>query len=481
MNAASPAPSLDKGSKCPTAVYDLIGPDGEWKGQLSKIPLVPVNHSGTCARLYYRDWDSGYRIRCETETSYLTPPIHAGQRRTKRLADRGKRKIDDSCEYVWKKRGGYSTFLTLTLDAASRARMQDCKPEGPYCSVAWTKKGTPKHNKNVIELGGPETNPLRGTTLQQEVSRFFDSTSKMYQRGWTVPYKIGREKKTRAGNAYITVKWGPFRIEAPKDVVILDIGPGFSRKLDYLWVAENPLNAKNERNPHVHVLLRWRVPRSVFQHWARRLEGIWGQGFAHLEPIKNPKAAGCYMAKAAKYLTKGTAESSDQGPIRGNRYAISKSARAPGWVAVSSWNWGNMAELIWRVRESLRPKIEILRNVRDDAKNQLKELPKSAKHKRRAARAQLNKAREQLANMPAWVGRFQIVFRDFELLDRFLIWATDQGWEHRPRPESLWVHQWRRGRRGARVKRELAKWTYSEENWQHLRKFYSQNEALIPA
>ncbi|PSU70378.1 rolling circle replication-associated protein [Photobacterium phosphoreum] len=60
--------------------------------------------------------------------------------------------------------------------------------------------------------------------------------------------------------------------------------------LDYCWVAEMPANEDGEPNPHVHILLRWLVPKTHFFAWVGRLERIWGNGFAKIERIKHAKA-----------------------------------------------------------------------------------------------------------------------------------------------------------------------------------------------
>lgn len=91
--------------------------------------------------------------------------------------------------------------------------------------------------------------------------------------------------------------------------------------LAYLWVAENP-NRKDDNgeplpicdedgvynegatNPHIHIMMAWRVERKHFRHWAARLEKLWGHGTNHLEKIKDPQKAGSYVAKAAGYLCK---------------------------------------------------------------------------------------------------------------------------------------------------------------------------------
>ena len=89
-------------------------------------------------------------------------------------------------------------------------------------------------------------------------------------------------------------------------------------------------------------------------------------------------------------LTRGTflpsrvdqGRQSDQGPVRGNRYGIAQSARAPGWIAVIAHGWGNMAVLIREAREEVETRLLVLRDVRNLMKQRLQELPKHAKEER---------------------------------------------------------------------------------------------------
>lgn len=104
-------------------------------------------------------------------------------------------------------------------------------------------------------------------TIQREVSRLMDGLNKMYRRGWN----------TETGEKV----------------------PAETGQIPYCWVVEIPQNDNGEDNPHVHILMKWRVPYRQFKCWANRIEKIWGHGFAHLEKIKDPECAGAYMAKAA--------------------------------------------------------------------------------------------------------------------------------------------------------------------------------------
>lgn len=89
----------------------------------------------------------------------------------------------------------------------------------------------------------------------------------------------------------------------------------------YIWVAENPA----EVNPHVHMPTNHTVPRSEFQKFTKWFESLWGHGFAHVERIRKPEAAGLYILKAVGYSAKGS--DGGQGLIYGNRYGISQNIR----------------------------------------------------------------------------------------------------------------------------------------------------------
>ncbi|HHF3091087.1 TPA: hypothetical protein ACPJ1J_004892, partial [Vibrio alginolyticus] len=104
--------------------------------------------------------------------------------------------------------------------------------------------------------------------------------------------------------------------------------------------------------------------------WAKRLEKIWGHGFAKLERIKKPKAAGSYIIKAVGYAAKG--ENADQGLIKGNRYNIAKCSRAPAWETLASFEAGNMTAIIKELgykleqwKKPIKRQIRKLRNAKE--------------------------------------------------------------------------------------------------------------------
>lgn len=232
------------------------------------------------------------------------------------------------------------------------------------------------------------------TTIGKEVSRFFDAAQKVYQRGFMPAFEHAELEKETHGQTFkpCTDKvngalpmFCPEKV-APKnnagelmpidsvekynelpnynhrkhhDSAYLEEGYNFGLQevaapLDYAWVAEMPENEHGEKNPHVHVLMRWNVEYKYFHAWAQRLEKIWGHGFANLERIKNKNAASNYLLKAVGYLTKGTA--SEQGDILGNRYGISQSARAPSWDCIGEFYADNFIAILGELREKLSRK-----------------------------------------------------------------------------------------------------------------------------
>lgn len=453
----APPPSLVKGSKCPTRgtgaawVADGVTTPTSWnvapcdneaaerrkarffvkpyradpnrehiatRTTLEPVrPREDIRGAGTLARLSHRPWSGEYRICCECSAPYQQPPAHSGKRVTTKLSARGKRTIADSCAYVLKERGGYDVFLTLTLTPEARARVE------------------------------------KGESIQKQVSRLFDSLQKMYGRGFVPGDFEIKDRKTGK------------RERRPNTEGIKV--PGHSDALDYLWVIENPTNDQGERNPHIHVLLRWRVPRTQFRAWAERIENLWGQGFAKLEKLRAAEAAGHYMAKAAGYLTKGRGEN-DQGPVRGNRYGVSKSARAPGWVSQHTWAWGIMGNLIRDAREALHRKRAPLVRERDTLRTTLKGIPRHRKRLRRSIALRLKETRCQLEEIGAYTSRLMIVISDRGRLHKFYDWARTKGWQPDQRPDGLWLATWKRQRYLRTKEEELHRRGMCDWNWRNL-------------
>lgn len=265
------------------------------------------------------------------------------------------------------------------------------------------------------------------TTIQREVTRTMDGLSKMYSRGW--------------------------RLESCEEV------PGHAKSLGYCWVVEVPKNTEGEDNPHVHMLLDWSVPFGQFKEWAARIEKIWNNGFFHLEKIDDPLCAGAYMAKAAGYISKANG-ADDQGRVRGNRYAISKRARAPEWETLGTFELGVMGHLIREVYDSIthrharlfadRKRLNDQRDaIRVRAKKQQAEHPKNryplwAKHARDRIGQALMQVREKINSLPVRASKYQLVIKSTGHFWNFIHWAKSKGWGFEDRPDSHWFAEFKR-------------------------------------
>ncbi|MCW3173759.1 hypothetical protein [Shewanella subflava] len=303
-----------------------------WEVDAETGELIAFDTNKTAvANLSFRAWSDEYRIRVASDASpSKAPPQQSGDRVTKFLTTKAAKNILDSGAYVSAVRGGYTTFLTLTFSGKARRRI----------------------------INGE-------STIGAECSRFFDAMQKMYQRGW-IAEKVILPKSELKTDMFT----GDFDCIANDEETI----PPSGEPLDYLWVAEAPAKEKIIKsktnqfgqtfdcidarpNPHCHVLLRWQVEPHLFRAWAKRIESIWGQGFAKLERIKNADAASGYMLKALGYLLKGEeSEQSSQGTIKGNRYNISKPARALPWEHIASFHAEHMASIIGEVKAKLERK-----------------------------------------------------------------------------------------------------------------------------
>jgi len=419
---------LVKGSKSPTSYQGPMNTAIFQRLSLQTKDTFPIEieklgeaknieSQGAFTMIGHRPWSGEYRIRTEVQgTIKQEPPENTGDRVTEMLTNRGARKIAESCEFMSIKRKGYSTFLTLTLDAEARKRVEN-----------------------------------EETTIQKEVSRFFDGLQKMYQRGFDCV--VDGEIKSVKGSPVVN---------------------GVSSRLDYLWVAECPDVIEKETgevtgvNPHVHVLMRYRVPFIFFEAWSKRIESLWGQGFAHLEKIKDGSKAGAYMAKAAGYLCKAQGKN-DQGTIKGNRYNISKTARAPDWVCVGRYQLGRMGFLISEAAEVFDEKFGYVKKKRDGLKRKLE---KSVGPERHKIGALLEKTRKQLSRMPR-LSKYQAILKGEEQYNEFMQWASNDEAvsNHKWLPEKAanegfltvkgrghWLHEYTRRRGLRRQQRRWGPW-----------------------
>lgn len=278
------------------------------------------------------------------------------------------------------------------------------------------------------------------TTIQREVSRTMDALQKMYQRGWT-----DSKGKRHAGH---------------------------EGKLPYCWVVEVPKNDKGEDNPHVHMMLGWSVKYSAFDEWAARIESLWGNGFFHLEKIKDPLCAGSYMAKAAGYMTKGTDDES-QGTVKGNRYGISASARAPGWETISRAELGVMGKLITELHERCTEKYGELYAKKAALKRRLDETPKQEKEARQRIGQDLEKARRAVEKIPVVASRYQTILKGAKTFAFFLGYATGAGWDAAKRPCSRWLDGFNRKLQRLRDERQTRAHRWSDREWAAALKEYA--------
>jgi hypothetical protein len=262
------------------------------------------------------------------------------------------------------------------------------------------------------------------TTIQREVTRTMDALKKMYQRGWTTD-NTGKR---------------------------LD---GHSEPLAYCWVVEIPMNDNGEINPHVHIMMEWSVDYEDFQPWRKRIESIWGNGYFHLEKIKDPLCAGAYMAKAAGYLSKANGQT-DQGEVTGNRYAISKAARAPEWYTIGEYEMGIMGSLIREVYDSItdkhaalfyeRKRLNLAREtIRVQAKTAQEKnsgkYPLRAKQKLQQIGQSLMAVRQKINALPVRATKYQLILKGSATFNWFMGWSKAGGWSPNDRPDSHWLHR----------------------------------------
>lgn len=361
------------------------------------------------ANLTYRGWSDEYRLRVTTDANpSKAPPQQSGDRVTKFLTTRAAKNILDSGAYVSAVRGGYTTFLTLTFKDEARARI----------------------------VSGE-------STIGKECSRFFDAIQKMYQRGWTAE-KTVIEVKNKNDELFSI---NGFECVANDEEIIKPMPD----KLDYLWVAEAPTKTKvlcskngfdcvgeSVVNPHCHVLMRWNVEPHLFRAWAARIESIWGQGFAKLERIKNADAASGYMLKALGYLLKGDdAMSSDQGEIKGNRYNISRPARALPWEHIASFHAEHMASIIGEVKAKLErkaaPTVRAIKDGREAIKDAIKQKAvfknmgrqtATIDAKIKAIEKKIQQHKAHLRRSPVRAVDYMVTFKGKYPLQKFMNWAV---------------------------------------------------------
>lgn len=413
-----------------------------------KAGFVP-DRSPVSVHLQKRDWSGQYRAQVITQPPVSSAPdANIGERFTEKLTTRSVSKIFEAGAYVAQCHDGFTTFITLTFSIQQRMALFGAMAEAegrPFTPIEFVRdKGTLIYGKDGWFTQLPEK-PFKivkvaETTMGREVSRFLDGCKKMYQRGWETEsgHKIAPHYKAKLS------EFGPDREKAD---------------FHYVWVAECPPSKDpetgeiiGEPNPHVHLIVRWSVDKAYFQDWAKRLESLWGQGMAHIEWIKQPKAASTYLIKALGYAAKG--ENADQGLIRGNRYNIARCSRAPAWETLATFEAHNITAVIrecgYKLEQWKKPIQRTLNRINTQkaqtvkaaaiAKKQnkpeevLKKLQARIIRLEHAARKTKQSMKERGVHVSS-SNRFSITFdgkEDLdakEQLDNFLYWACGaRGW-----------------------------------------------------
>ncbi|MGR5324121.1 rolling circle replication-associated protein [Vibrio sp. DNB22_17_1] len=396
-----------------------------------RLEWQPIGKSR--AYLMRRDWSQQIKMQVKFHPSPSdAPEPQSGERFTEKLTPRAVKKIFESGAYVAACHGGFSTFLTLTFNKKQRERIfggEALTDEGlPYCPIQ--------------------------TTIGAEVSRFLDGLKKMYQRGFEYSAKDTNQLGFEGDRVKVDGRLGrPLKAAWKDDDGIKHVKEihGATKKpfdFHYIWVAESPANEDGEPNPHVHVLINWRVEHEHFAGWAQRIEKLWGNGMAHLEKIKFSEAAAGYLIKAVGYAAKG--DNADQGLIKGNRYNIARCSRAPDWDVLASFDVDNMTGIIkecgymleqWRkpmqreIRRKQAKKEEAIRAIDINKKRgkvsavvKLNHLIKKLDDETRAIRNRI-KSRGTFASSQ---NQFSIVFEGEKAKEKaggFLYWAHGaRGW-----------------------------------------------------
>jgi ribulose bisphosphate carboxylase small subunit len=406
-----------------------------------KRPPFERKLSPISLQLQKRDWSGQMRAQIVTQTpAGNAPEANSGTRYTEKLTPKSVSNMFESGAYVAQCHEGFTTFLTLTFTPAQRhaifcAMDEGIDADGPFTPVEFERDtGDLIPGKDGLYTRLPKQpfkiiKPL-DTSIGRETSRFLDGSKKMFHRGWYTEdgdYVSGQFKAKPS-------PFGPDREKAD---------------FHYMWVAESPMNEDGEPNPHVHLLLKWTVDKKHFKDWAKRLESLWGHGMAHIERIRQPKAASTYLIKAVGYAAKGN--NADQGLIKGNRYSIARVSRAPSWETLASFEADNITavirELGYKLEQWKKPLLRTISRINKQkaqtvkassiAKQQgkpedhLKKLQSRIIRLEHAAKktTQEMKSRQMHASSG---NRFSITFDGDEAkerMDNFLMWAAGaRGW-----------------------------------------------------
>ncbi len=465
--------SLDKRTKSQTRSKSGQEPAMERTQlvQAAELALSKRAHTSNrvSASIAYRPWSDEWRLRVSPEfIGGALPPLQSGSRYTKKMTQSAVSKVEDSALYVDKEYGGYSVFATITLNEEARARVnnrittfelvtypysgytryQSNHPRsaglhfaigidhfgtlpldsGDYCPIRYEKI-----DQELLDFIGPTVRRQHEyeSSVQREVSRFFDGIKKMRLRGWVPQYQRGRKVANR--------KNGPY---TPIDYNLSMKKMAGSEKNDspfcYLWVAENPKNDEGKDNLHVHLLMAWSVPYRLFPCWAKRIERLWGQGYVHLEKIKDTKCSAYYLSKAAQYLSKGQ-KNNEQGVIRGNRYAISKPARAPGWESVGRYTANGLGYLIMLAKVKHKEKYGLLSITRREIVEQAKASKEKKTTKYNNLKSLAYHIGGRIRSIPSIFGRYNCIFKGSDTFDKFIDWCCKAGWSMGQPPDAYHV------------------------------------------
>ncbi|KZX57503.1 hypothetical protein A3712_04560 [Vibrio sp. HI00D65] len=406
-----------------------------------KRPPFERKLSPISLQLQKRDWSGQMRAQIVTQTpAGNAPEANSGTRYTEKLTPKSVSNMFESGAYVAQCHEGFTTFLTLTFTPSQRhaifgAMDEGIDADGPFTPVEFERDtGELIPGKDGLYTQLPKQpfkiiKPL-DTSVGRETSRFLDGSKKMFHRGWYTEdddYVPGQFKAKPS-------PFGPDREKAD---------------FHYMWVAESPMNEDGEPNPHVHLLLKWTVDKKHFKDWAKRLESLWGHGMAHIERIRQPKAASTYLIKAVGYAAKGN--NADQGLIKGNRYSIARVSRAPSWETLASFEADNITavirELGYKLEQWKKPlqrtisrinkqkaqtvKASSIAKQQGKPENHLKKLQSRIIRLEHAAKktTQEMKSRQMHASSG---NRFSITFDGDEAkerMDKFLMWAAGaRGW-----------------------------------------------------
>lgn len=437
------------------------------KSLVDKRPVVKL-------QLQTRDWSKQTRLIQIIETPAANAPSeNTGDRFTEKLTTRAVKNIFEAGAYVAVKHGGFKTFLTLTFDEERRRRVLDGTDltedghfyspvifaqnfavsvndiAGAYTAIQWHKgkiKNTTLMNENG-EIAGAYSPTFAKpeklwrvigakTTIGAEVSGFINALKKVRKRGFKA---YVTERDSESGRLYC--------LFPKQEACVIPEKSDFH----YLWVAECPANEGGEPNPHVHLLMDWDMTPELFLAWSEKIESLWGNGFAKLQRVRKPEAAGTYIIKAVGYAAKGGKE--NQGIIRGNRYNMAACTRAPRWETLTSFEAGNMAGIICELGHKLdRWKKPILRSIQRAEKQKEQTIKAAgiakvqndvatlAKLKNRITRLenQIKQARSETKAAGMHVSaknRFCITFdKKAEIrINQFLKWAAGaRGWSMAP-------------------------------------------------